>query len=282
MAPFQHSKLCFFSLSLLLLLLLLPFTVTSQSNRNVSLGSSLTTGSNSPWLSPSGEFAFGFQRITTDGYLLAIVFDKIPERTVVWSANRNNLAPGGSRVELTTQGRLVFTDPSGNQIWAANTNGPVASHAAMLDTGNFVLAASDGSSLWESFEDPTDTLLPSQIMERESRLIASHSRSNHSEGRFKFIMQLDGNLVMYQRDEHPGTPSEYAYWSNQSTIPSGYRLVFNQSGFLFVASINGTVLDYVFSNGGSSQDFYHRVTLDYDGVLRYYEHPKRNASIIDE
>ncbi|KAK4339102.1 hypothetical protein RND71_040564 [Anisodus tanguticus] len=78
-------------------------------------GSSFTTSDVTTfWPSPSGEFAFGFQRIGNgSGFLLAKLFNKIKEKTIVWSANRNSLAPDGSKVQLSTNGRLVLTDPNG-------------------------------------------------------------------------------------------------------------------------------------------------------------------------
>ena len=92
-----------------LLLPLLPFSTYVQTYRNISLGSSLTAGSdNLSWTSPSGDFSFGFQQVGDAGYLLAIWFNKIPERTIVWSANRNHLVPGGSRVQLTADGEFGF------------------------------------------------------------------------------------------------------------------------------------------------------------------------------
>ncbi|CAN1263442.1 G-type lectin S-receptor-like serine/threonine-protein kinase LECRK1 [Linum perenne] len=257
-------------------LLLLSFSVVnSQSRRNVSLGSTLTADSNSNdyWISPSGDFAFGFQRVnnSTNGFLVAILFDKMPERTIVWSANRNRLAPSGSTVQLTSGGRLVVADPSGRQLWT-----PIeasASYAAMLDTGNFVLAARDSSTLWESFDHPTDTLLPTQILNRGSQLIAKYSRTNHSLGRFKFILQNDGYLGQFTTT-YPQMGSNFGYWNFPSPAPLGHRLIFNLSGFMYLASNNGSVLSSVFSNGESNQEFYQRVTLDFDGVLRYYVYPK--------
>ncbi|CAI0555682.1 unnamed protein product [Linum tenue] len=278
MAPVQFQSKLYLSLSLLLFL---PSTVTSQSYRNVPLGSSLTTESNSSWLSPSGEFAFGFQQIAPDGgYLLAIVFDEIPERTVAWSANRNNLVPRGSKLELTTSGRLVLTDPSGRHVWSPNSD--PASHAAMLDTGNFVLAANDSSTLWESFQEPADTLLPTQTLEQGSQLIAKYSKSNHSQGRFKFILRRDRNLFLHAT-HYPEMRAGISYWppaAGGQYYYTGDRVVFNQSSLsLDLILNNGTVVFPVFNNnrGSSSRDFYHRVTLDYDGVLRYYEYPKSNG-----
>ncbi|KAF2309233.1 hypothetical protein GH714_001292 [Hevea brasiliensis] len=112
-----------------------------ESYSNISLGSSLTAQiDDTHWASPSGDFAFGFQQIENDGYLLAIWFNKVPKRTIVWSANRNNLVQSGSEVQPTTDGQLVLNDQSGRQIWNANSVAAGVSYAAILDTGNFVLA----------------------------------------------------------------------------------------------------------------------------------------------
>ncbi|XP_027368666.1 G-type lectin S-receptor-like serine/threonine-protein kinase LECRK4 [Abrus precatorius] len=103
----------------------------------MSLGFSLTPLlNNSFWTPPSGDFAFGFQQIEEDGFLLAIWYHKIPEKTVVWFANGQNLAGKGSKMELTSDGQFWLKDPSDKQIW--NPNNEVA-HAALLDTGNLVL-----------------------------------------------------------------------------------------------------------------------------------------------
>ena len=153
-----------FALSLMLLSLL-PYHTHAQTYSNATLGSSLTAeGNNSFWASPSDEFAFGFQQIRNEGFLLAIWFNKIPEKTIVWSANGNNLVQRGSRVELTTGGQFVLNDPEGKQIWNAVYASKV-SYAAMLDTGNFVLASQDSIYLWESFDHPTDTILPTQMLD---------------------------------------------------------------------------------------------------------------------
>ena len=126
----------------LLLVLLLPYSTTAQISRNQSLGSSLTTQEkDSYWASPSGDFAFGFQQIGKGGYLLAIWFNKIPEKTIVWSFKRDNLVPTGSKVELTKDGQFVLSDPTGKEIWKPELDLSGVAYATMLDTGNFVLAS---------------------------------------------------------------------------------------------------------------------------------------------
>ena len=149
-----------------MLLLIFPFSATAQTYRNITLGSSLiANGNNSSWVSPSGDFAFGFKQIVTGGYLLAIWFDKIPEKTIVWSANGDSLAEEGSKIQLNTNGNFVLSDPKDRQIWAPSFARTGVAYASMLDTGNFVLARNNSSPpLWQSFDEPTDTILPTQVL----------------------------------------------------------------------------------------------------------------------
>ncbi|KAL2507944.1 receptor-like protein kinase 1 [Forsythia ovata] len=261
------------SIMLFVLLFLLALSATSQPYRNVTFGSSLTANNaNSTWLSPSGEFAFGFQQIIQGGYLLAIWFNKIPERTIVWSANRDNLVQEGSKVQLFADGRFELSDPRGQQIWAATLSRVGLTYGAMLDTGNFVLANNSSVVLWQSFDEPTDTLLPTQTMNQDGRLVSSFSETNYSRGRFLFTLQTDGNLVSYTRN-FPTDDVIFAYWSTQ-TLGSGFQVIFNQSGYIFLVAKNGSLLNYVASNAASTSQFYQRAILEYDGVLRHYVYPK--------
>ena len=262
-------------LSLLLLVLLLPYSTTAQISSNQSLGSSLTTqGIDSYWASPSGDFAFGFQQIGKEGYLLAIWFNKLSEKTIVWSANGDNLVPGGSKVELTKDGRFVLNDPTGNEIWKAVLAGSGVAYAAMLDTGNFVLASQDSGLLWQSFDHPTDTMLPSQTMSLGSKLVARLSEMNYSKGRFQFHLQMTGGLV-FQTSAYPRDYSYANYWPEE-LIGSGYKVVFNQSGSIIFTTRNGSIVKNISSIPGSTQGFYQRAIMESDGVLRHYVYPKRS------
>ena len=78
------------------LLILLPISSIAQNNGSVTVGNSLTASDNSPsWLSPSGDFAFGFSPLIDekDFFLLSIWFAKIPDKTIVWYAIVDNPAP---------------------------------------------------------------------------------------------------------------------------------------------------------------------------------------------
>ncbi|KAE8649500.1 G-type lectin S-receptor-like serine/threonine-protein kinase LECRK3 [Cucumis sativus] len=277
--PFLHSLL------LLFILLVLPTCSFSQLFKNVTLGSSLTATQlndhHNYWVSQSGDFAFGFLPLGTNTFLLAIWFDRIDEKTVLWSANRDNLVPKGSTFQFTNGGQLVLNDPGGNQIWTAtvsssgNSNRSV-SYAAMLDSGNFVLAAADSEILWQSFDVPTDTILPSQTLNMGGTLVARYSESTYKSGRFQLVMQTDGNLVIYPR-AFPLDKASNAYWAS-NTMGSGFQLVFNLSGSVDVIANNNTVLSTVLSTTLSPRNFYLRAILEHNGIFGLYAYPKPTHS----
>ncbi|KAK4607325.1 hypothetical protein RGQ29_001235 [Quercus rubra] len=262
----------------LLLVLLLPYSTTAQISRNQSLGSSLTTQEkDSYWASPSGDFAFGFRQIGKGGYLLAIWFNKIPEKTIVWSANGDNLAPTGSKVELTQDGQFILSDPTGKEIWKPALNRLKVAYAAMLDTGNFVLASQDTVHLWQSFDNPTDTMLPTQKMSMGSKLVARYLEGNYSNGRFQFTLKSDGNLVLQTR-AYPMENPYVDYWPRpEEFVGSGFQVVFNKSGSINFIARNGSIVKTISSSPVSTQDFYQRALMEYDGVLRHYVYPKSSS-----
>jgi hypothetical protein len=51
------------------------------------------------WLSPFGDFALIFRpHNNSHFFLLSIWYGKIPDRTIVWYANADQLAPGDQKV----------------------------------------------------------------------------------------------------------------------------------------------------------------------------------------
>ncbi|KAF7137884.1 hypothetical protein RHSIM_Rhsim07G0117000 [Rhododendron simsii] len=254
----------------LLLLSLLPLYAAAS---NVTLGSSLSTTSDNPssWVSPSGDFAFGFRQLNnTNIFLLAIWYARIPDQTIVWQANTNSPVQAGSNIELTANG-LNLTDPNGLTIWSAQQNSAI-SYGAMLDTGNFILSATNTYIyVWQSFDYPTDTILPTQILPLGGMLYSKLSATNYTKGRFELHF-MNGDLQL-----NPiawPTKYKYTYYYNSGTANpnsslSGVQLVFNQSGDVFILLGNGSNFQ-LWQNIFRNSNNYYRATLDFDGVFREY------------
>ncbi|KAF3777830.1 hypothetical protein EJ110_NYTH44936, partial [Nymphaea thermarum] len=135
------ASMAFLTLLLFYCSSLLHVTVEAKAYQNITLGSSLSSLNNTAaWISPSGEFSFGFSRVG-DNLYVGVRYEKIPEKTLVWTANRDKPAPPGSTVVLNNNGVLVINDAKGVlfSTIGASSDGSVITSAAMLDTGNLVL-----------------------------------------------------------------------------------------------------------------------------------------------
>jgi hypothetical protein len=63
------------------------------------------------------------------------------------------------------------------------------------------------------------------------------------------------------------------YWSAE-TVDTGFQVVFNESGSIYVAAKDGSILKMISSPpAGYLKGFYHRAILEYDGVFRHYVYP---------
>nr|GEZ64270.1 G-type lectin S-receptor-like serine/threonine-protein kinase LECRK3 [Tanacetum cinerariifolium] len=228
--------------------------VAQQTNGSVPVGSSLTTTDNAiPWLSPSGDFAFGFQRIRgKDNYVLSIWYDKIPDKTIISYPQGNSMVSRGSKVELLNGSGLVLTDPQGTRVWSSMSVSNLA-YGIMNDTGNFVLVGSDSRNIWESFDSFADTMLPTQVMARGGLLYILKRNGKSSEltprdalpsGDYyhRATLGFDGVFTQYY---HPKNSDGITSWSILWLEPENIcqDIISDEGsgagGFYSVCSLNG-------------------------------------------
>lgn len=140
------------------------FLAISVSANTLSTTESLTISSNKTIISPSQIFELGFfNPASSSRWYLGIWYKIIPKRTYVWVANRDNPLSSSNGTLKISDNNLVLFDQSDTPVWSTNlTKGDMRSPvvAELLDNGNFVLRDSNTRSLWQSFDFPTDTLLP--------------------------------------------------------------------------------------------------------------------------
>ena len=97
---------------------------------------------------------------------------------------------------MQTDGNLVLYTRGGHALWASGTSSP-GSRLVVQNDGNVVIYASAGQALWATNTSlPTgasatgDQMQPGQVL-NPGQSIAS------ADGRFIFVYQGDGNLVLY-------------------------------------------------------------------------------------
>ncbi|KAJ6996297.1 G-type lectin S-receptor-like serine/threonine-protein kinase LECRK3 [Populus alba x Populus x berolinensis] len=250
------------------LLLALSFTASAQRQTNITLGSSLTPFTNSLWLSPSGLYAFGFFR-QRDGYSIGVFLSGISLKTVVWAARRDDApVPSNATLLFTSDGRVVLRSAQGDETPIVSASQP-ASLASMSDSGNFVLYNSDHEIIWQSFDHPTDTLLPTQQLRAGAELVSPVSETHLSTGIYRLKMQHDGHLVQYPVSTPDTAP--YAYFAS-GTNGAGDNVTLNldPDGRLYLLNSTGFNIKNITAGGYPTKETINMMKLDADGIFRLY------------
>ncbi|KAM3706866.1 hypothetical protein ACJW31_03G183900 [Castanea mollissima] len=128
-----------------------------------------TLNSSSYLVSAKRAFTLGFFHSgSTNNIYLGIWFTNDPKK-IVWVGNRNAPVVNTAAVlTLETKGNFKILPQGGDAISLYShqaTNYTYTLFATLLDSGNFVLQELDSNGttqkvLWQSFDEPTDTLLP--------------------------------------------------------------------------------------------------------------------------
>ncbi|XP_073099714.1 G-type lectin S-receptor-like serine/threonine-protein kinase LECRK1 [Elaeis guineensis] len=173
-----------------------------QQGPAISLDDWIATNT-SPWLSQSRMFAFGFFAAAA-GSGFAVGAWLVSDKTVIWTANRNDEPIAeGARLKLTRGGLMLLPLRSADiPISYLSGDSTEARYASMNDTGSFVIYNINHEVIWQTFDHPTETIMAGQTLQSDQELVSSFSEANHSTGRFRLKMQIDGNLVMYPVDTY--------------------------------------------------------------------------------
>ncbi|KAF2303579.1 hypothetical protein GH714_019584 [Hevea brasiliensis] len=191
----------------------------------------------------TGEtFALGFFSPGKSSYrYLGIWYNKISEKTVVWVANRDSPINDTSGVlSITSHGNLVLN--SRNQttpLWFTNVSALPTNNcvAQLLDSGNLVLFHS-GSTIWQSFEHPTNTMLPNSKLGLDRRkglnwfLTSWKSSDDPGTGNFSLRINPEGYPQAFIYEGHvPKWRSGHWNGVRWSGVPKmqGVTFIFNYS-----------------------------------------------------
>ncbi|ESW06555.1 hypothetical protein PHAVU_010G057600 [Phaseolus vulgaris] len=226
--------------------------------------------------SPKPTFTAGFYAVGHNAFCFAIWYTNSPN-TLVWIANRDHPFNGKrSTLSLLKSGNLVLTDAAQFQVWStatATTSKQV--HLRLHDSGNLVLLedSSNNTVLWQSFDFPTDTLLPNQPLRGSTNLVSSRSGSNHSSGFYKLFFDFENVLrLIYQGPRVSSVFWPYAWLQSNNFGNGNGRSTFNDSRVALLDDL-GAVLssdNFTFRTIDYGTVLQRRLTLDHDGNVRVY------------
>ncbi|KAL6905864.1 hypothetical protein ACP4OV_003465 [Aristida adscensionis] len=222
-------------------------------------------------VSPDGAFACGFYNVSATVFTVSVWFARAADRAVVWTANPARPVHGrGARLALDGRGgALVLTDYDGEVVWNSTAGAAAASRARLDDAGNFVLEDAGGGTLWQSFDSPTDTLLPAQRF-TAARHLASRGGGRLLAAGYYSLGFSDYAMLSLFYDDHNFSS---IYWPNPYlNYVANKRKIYN---FTRAAALDalGAFLssdDADFAAADLGAGVRRRLTLDADGNLRLY------------
>ncbi|KAL6906086.1 hypothetical protein ACP4OV_003687 [Aristida adscensionis] len=224
----------------------------------------------------NGAFAFGFLRVGAAGLDLAVVH--LPSSFPLWRATPARPGDWSRPATLAFDSALVLTDEQGGVLW--QTLDTIGDTVQLLNSSNLVVRRyAKRRPAWQSFNNPSDTLVVDQNFTVSSPPLISKNR--------RFALRL-GKTYMTLRMELYGGRATPTYWRHtaleaqpeNATQPPVYGRLDGRGFFGLYLDGGGEKVD-VLSFDTFAQDIagvFRRVTLDDDGNLRgYYWTPGSKA-----
>ncbi|KAJ0674659.1 putative protein kinase RLK-Pelle-SD-2b family [Helianthus annuus] len=183
---------------------------------------------------------------TNSGGLITRPSSGFPQ--VVWSANRDHPVGYGAVLNLTATGELVLQDADGSIVWNTNTTRKSVAGLNLTEDGNLALfdVIVNSSVVWQSFDYPTDCLLPGQTLSQGQQLIPSVSTTNWTAQKGLFSLQVtDNGLYAYVGSNPPQAYFSKTVSGNDTNTGRRYVRFLNGSLSLFIFSVEPSDPDEV-------------------------------------
>ncbi|KAI3716914.1 hypothetical protein L1987_68142 [Smallanthus sonchifolius] len=233
--------------------------------------------SNQTLVSSSQVFELGFFDPGNGNWYLGIWYKQIQPLTCVWVGNRNTPVDSSScKLTIGENGDIILLNQAETAVWTSNQSVPAVNTVAqLLDSGNFVLRSENDENpenyIWESFNNPTDTLLPGMKLgwDRKTGVIrfmrSWKSGSDPGSGNYSFKMNIDG------------FPEVFLLSESKTLYRSG---PWNGKRFSGVPEMKGvSIIEFEFENNHDEISYsfemmnslvYSRLIVSYSGLLQRF------------
>uniref|UniRef100_A0A1J3CYF8 Receptor-like serine/threonine-protein kinase n=1 Tax=Noccaea caerulescens TaxID=107243 RepID=A0A1J3CYF8_NOCCA len=177
--------------------------------------------------SNNSDFGFGFVTTQASVTLFTLSIVHKSSSKVIWSANRASPVSNSDKLLFEDNGNVVLRrEEGGSEVWKLDNSGRNASRIELHDSGNLVVVSGDGTSIWESFDHPTDTLITNQAFREGMKLTSSPSTSNMT-----YTLEIkSGDMVLSVNSLTP-----QVYWS----MGNDRGKIINKDGVVTSSSLIG-------------------------------------------
>ncbi|XP_047063286.1 G-type lectin S-receptor-like serine/threonine-protein kinase B120 [Lolium rigidum] len=191
----------------------------------------------------------------------------------VWARPCHSFICETATLIINNSSDLVLSDSHGHSIWRTETNitaGAARAHAVLLDQGNFVLRLPNGKDIWQSFDYPTDTILPamkfllSYKAKIVGRLVAWKGLDDPSSGDFSYSGDPSSPYLQVLIWNKTIPYCRLGVWNG---VPLAGKILTNTSSIFYQTLINTGDEFYAVYTISNNLPFT-RVMLDYAGNVK--------------
>ncbi|KAD7116509.1 hypothetical protein R6Q59_006735 [Mikania micrantha] len=189
--------------------------------------------------------------------------------TVVWTANRNTPISSSGQFRLSATG-ISIHDDSEDSVWSTPEFSSTVASLQLLDSGNIILLDRFNTTLWQSFDFPTDTIVSGQRFLVGKSLIAYSSPSDYSDGEYTFMLTSTTGMLQWQGLTYYELSMDSRSIQNSAQFVS--YLMVNGSGFNLIGESGSEIVTKVLMPPVVSDSDYRILKISNDGylvVLRY-------------
>ncbi|CAN6217902.1 unnamed protein product [Urochloa humidicola] len=207
-----------------------------------------------------------------DRFYLAVLH--APSATLVWSANRGAPTTSLGEVNLTAQG-LTVSDSNRTVLWS--TPPQLASQVTALrleDSGNLQLLGDRNATLWQSFDAPTDALLPGQQLLAGAYLVGAKAADDLAEGEYRLAVTAADVVLAWQGSTYWRLSNDLRSYKDRNVAVASVSV--NASGLFALAADGGLVFRVDLAAGAA----FPVLKLGYDGRLRVTGYQMVNSSAL--
>ncbi|KAL5697974.1 non-specific serine/threonine protein kinase [Ranunculus cassubicifolius] len=217
-------------------------------------------------VSNNSNFAFGFTA-SDDKTLFLLSIIHLSSSKVVWSANRDTYVINSDFFVFENNGNARLEGEKGT-IWSTDSIGKGVTALELQDSGNLVLRGKDRSIVWQSFSNPTDTLLSGQEFVEGTKLVSNPNKNN-----FSYHLEIaSGDMILYVN-----YPTPQPYWSmskeplkiQNKVSGSVLSVSMVNNAWDFYDRSKGLLWQFIFSTNTDPNATWSAV-LDNTGVISFY------------
>uniref|UniRef100_A0ACD5VPV0 Uncharacterized protein n=1 Tax=Avena sativa TaxID=4498 RepID=A0ACD5VPV0_AVESA len=187
------------------------------------------------------------------------------DQILVWSANRDRQVQLNATLNFTANGDLVLRDADNSLVWSTNTSGQSVAGMTITELGNLVLFNQNNVSVWQSFDHPTDTLLPGQRLSEGMTLTPNASASNWTTSNQLYFTVLSDGLYAFA-----GSTQPHPYYTSEAPIGNNTYVTLVNGSLAMVNASSPTLNTQVLFSLPPALLF-QCIRFESDGHLRLYQ-----------